>query len=198
MDQLHYSRYLTHLILSVSGFILIQHIRLHSVTAETFSLLFFLATSCHASLTTYYLRLTWAPLLVCGVYQRVCHSWPAWERLEQTRLRWICIWRQRAANRDDNVRNVISSSTCENILSLKITFLDYSHSPAHHWSFETQLWCVEFQAVSRENIVGILGFSWICSKKSMYCKKQWLVVTCLVTVCVKAYLKQDDKCKAHS
>ena len=58
------------------------------------------------SLTTYYSRLTWALLLACWVYQRVCHSWRAWEHSEQTRPQWTCIWRQHAENRDKNLRNV--------------------------------------------------------------------------------------------
>lgn len=53
-------------------------------------------------LSTYYLRLTWVPVLVCWVYQRVYYSWPAWERSVQTRLQWTCIWRQRAASREEN------------------------------------------------------------------------------------------------
>lgn len=42
------------------------------------------------------LQMTWVPLLICWVCQRVCHSWPAWEHLVQTRLQWICIWQPHA------------------------------------------------------------------------------------------------------
>lgn len=149
----------------------------------------FLETSCHASLTTYYLRLTWVPLLVCWVYQRVYHSWPAWERSVQTRLQWICIWRQRAASREENVRNVISFSVSENMVSSKITLPDFVRAQQWAVNSETRVHC------------GILVLCCYGTKKKKttqrnLCKKKRLVVSRWVTV--KAYLKQDDKCKAHS